>query len=75
MNSNDLDFVNVIINGIESYVINEDICKIVSSDESSFIISVLLTSSNVLVIILGLGLVCILGAGGIYLYTNKKSKK
>lgn len=73
MNSNDLDFVNVIINGIESYAINEDICKIVSFDESSFIISVLLTSSNVPVIILGL--VCILGAGGIYLYTNKKSKK
>ena len=47
MNSNDLDFVNVIINGIESYAINEDICKIVSFDESSFIISVLLTSSNV----------------------------
>lgn len=66
MNSNDLDFVNVIINGIESYVINEDICKIVSSDESSFIVSVLLTSSNVLVIILGL--VCILGAGNVFVY-------
>ena len=66
MNSNDLDFVNVIINGIESYSINEDICKIVSSDESSFIISVLLTSSNVLVIILGL--VCILEAGNVFVY-------
>lgn len=66
MNSNDLDFVNVIINGIESYAINEDICKIVSSDESSFIISVLLTSSNVLVIILGL--VCILEAGNVFVY-------
>lgn len=66
MNSNDLDFVNVIINGIESYSINEDICKIVSFDESSFIISVLLTSSNVLVIILGL--VCILEAGNVFVY-------
>ena len=66
MNSNDLDFVNVIINGIESYAINEDICKIVSSDESSFIISVLLTLSNVLVIILGL--VCILEAGNVFVY-------
>lgn len=66
MNSNDLDFVNVIINGIESYSINEDICKIVSSDESSFFVSVLLTSSNVLVIILGL--VCILEAGNIFVY-------
>ncbi len=66
MNSNDLDFVNVIINGIESYAINEDICKIVSSDESSFIVSVLLTSSNVLVIILGL--VCILEAGNVFVY-------
>ena len=66
MNSNDLDFVNVIINGIESYSINEDICKIVSSDESSFIISVLLTSSNVPVIILGL--VCILEAGNVFVY-------
>lgn len=66
MNSNDLDFVNVIINGIESYAINEDICKIVSSDESSFIISVLLTSSNVPVIILGL--VCILEAGNVFVY-------
>lgn len=66
MNSNDLGFVNVIINGIESYAINEDICKIVSSDESSFIISVLLTSSNVLVIILGL--VCILEAGNVFVY-------
>ena len=66
MNSNDLDFVNVIINGIESYAIIEDICKIVSSDESSFIVSVLLTSSNVLVIILGL--VCILEAGNVFVY-------
>lgn len=66
MNSNDLDFVNVIINGIESYAINEDICKIVSSDESSFIVSVLLTSSNDLVIILGL--VCILEAGNVFVY-------
>lgn len=66
MNSNDLDFVNVIINGIESYAINEDICKIVSSDESSFIVSVLLTSSIVLVIILGL--VCILEAGNVFVY-------
>lgn len=66
MNSNDLDFVNVIINGIESYAINEDICKIVSSDESSFIVSVLLTSSNVPVIILGL--VCILEAGNVFVY-------
>lgn len=66
MNSNDLDFVNVIINGIESYAINEGICKIVSSDESSFIVSVLLTSSNVLVIILGL--VCILEAGNVFVY-------
>ena len=66
MNSNDLDFVNVIINGIESYAINEDICKIVSSDESSFIVSVLLTSSNVLVIILGLA--CILEAGNVFVY-------
>ena len=66
MNSNDLDFVNVIINGIESYAINEDICKTVSSDESSFIVSVLLTSSNVLVIILGL--VCILEAGNVFVY-------
>lgn len=66
MNSNDLDFVNVIINGIESYAINEDICKIVIFDESSFIISVLLTSSNVPVIILGL--VCILEAGNVFVY-------
>lgn len=66
MNSNDLDFVNVIINGIESYAINEDICKIVSSDESSFIVSVLLISSNVPVIILGL--VCILEAGNVFVY-------
>ena len=66
MNSNDLDFVSVIINGIESYAINEDICKTVSSDESSFIVSVLLTSSNVLVIILGL--VCILEAGNVFVY-------
>ena len=73
--SNDLDCVKVIIDDDESYVGNEDICKAVISEEPSLIVKVPPTSSNVPVIILGLGLVCILGASGIYLYMNKKSGK